>query len=143
MYNFLYKIFGKTRGIIILTILFSLLTIFLLKDKDETKPIPIPLPVYPTPRVTRIIKPGFSPAPTRTIRITSIPKPRRECNIGGCSGTICSNLPPGDIISTCEWREDYECYKYAVCEIQDNGKCGWTQTPQSQECFNTRGNPAQ
>jgi hypothetical protein len=56
------------------------------------------------------------------------------CYIGGCSGQICSGEQ--DSASTCEYREQYACYKKATCERQVNtGKCGWTPTPELNACL--------
>jgi hypothetical protein len=55
------------------------------------------------------------------------------CYIGGCSSQICSDQK--DIASTCEYREEYACYKSAKCERQPSGECGWTQTTQLTQCI--------
>ncbi|OGZ69030.1 MAG: hypothetical protein A3D35_02755 [Candidatus Staskawiczbacteria bacterium RIFCSPHIGHO2_02_FULL_34_9] len=57
------------------------------------------------------------------------------CYIGGCSSQICSDQE--DVVSTCEYREEYACYKNAKCERQNDGKCGWTQTDQLTQCLNS------
>ena len=44
----------------------------------------------------------------------------------GCSRQVCSDE---EVITTCEWRTEYECYKTAKCERQSNGKCGFTGKP--------------
>jgi hypothetical protein len=54
------------------------------------------------------------------------------CFVGGCSSQICSDNP--DMMSTCEWREEYACYQSATCERQADGICGWTQTESLQAC---------
>ncbi len=59
--------------------------------------------------------------------------PRTDCEIGGCSGTVCSDEP--GVVSSCEFRPEYACYSDAICERQPGGDCGWTQTPESEECF--------
>ncbi len=53
------------------------------------------------------------------------------CYAGGCSGQICSDQP--DPMSTCEYKEEYACYKATTCERQSDGQCGWTDN----EAFNT------
>ncbi|MCC7260071.1 MAG: hypothetical protein IT567_03475 [Alphaproteobacteria bacterium] len=60
------------------------------------------------------------------------------CVVGGCSGQLCvSDNPEGaGGISTCEWREEYGCYKaHGECTEQPDGQCGWTQTPALQSCL--------
>jgi len=56
-----------------------------------------------------------------------------QCYVGGCSGQICSDQEGA--ISTCEWRPEYACYHSATCEVQTDGTCGWTQTPELQACL--------
>mgnify|MGYP001595055458 FL=1 len=63
-------------------------------------------------------------------------KGSRTCSIGGCSGQICSDEE--GVVSTCEYKKEYECYKNAKCERQLNGQCGWTQEPQLQACLKTK-----
>ncbi len=55
------------------------------------------------------------------------------CYVGGCSSQICSDDPGA--ISTCEFKEEYACYKTAKCERQSSGQCGWTDTPELQMCL--------
>ena len=61
------------------------------------------------------------------------------CFVGGCSRQICSDDP--DVVSTCEYKEEYACYKSARCERQMDGKCGWTETPEFNICMNAILNP--
>jgi len=56
----------------------------------------------------------------------------KPCIKTGCSGQICSDE---SVISTCEYRPEYECYKKATCERQANGNCGFTQTPELKSCL--------
>lgn len=55
------------------------------------------------------------------------------CYVGGCSSQICSEDPGA--ISTCEFKEEYACYKTAKCERQTNGQCGWTETAELNMCL--------
>ena len=60
------------------------------------------------------------------------------CVVGGCSGQLCSESSGengGGLVSTCEWREEYGCYRNARCEKQQNGQCGWTQTTTLLSCL--------
>ena len=57
------------------------------------------------------------------------------CFVGGCSSQLCTDRD--DIASTCEWQEDYACYRSATCERQADGSCGWTQTPELRTCLET------
>lgn len=64
------------------------------------------------------------------------PRVEDGCMIGGCSGQLCVNEEDGDVVSTCEWREEYACYRDATCEKQDDGNCGWTETSSLRRCLN-------
>ncbi|MES2135090.1 MAG: hypothetical protein V4449_02530 [Patescibacteria group bacterium] len=55
------------------------------------------------------------------------------CFVGGCSGQICSDQV--GVVSSCEFRSEYACYKSAACERQVSGKCGWTETPAFRACL--------
>lgn len=57
------------------------------------------------------------------------------CKIGGCSGQLCLNESDEDVLTTCEYRAEYACYKNAKCERQDNGMCGWTPTEELVSCL--------
>ena len=61
--------------------------------------------------------------------------PNKKCYIGGCSAQLCSDQP--DMVSTCEFREQYACYQTAVCERQVSGQCGWTETTELRACLGT------
>lgn len=67
-------------------------------------------------------------------------KSEPTCYVGGCSGVSCSDDP--NIMSTCEWRDEYSCYKNSStkCERQANGQCGWTQTSALTQCINEKRN---
>ena len=60
---------------------------------------------------------------------------RDGCYIGGCSAQVCSDDP--DVITTCEWLEEYACYRNATCERQADGECGWTETDLLLQCLAT------
>ncbi|MBI4080042.1 hypothetical protein HY414_02355 [Candidatus Kaiserbacteria bacterium] len=58
------------------------------------------------------------------------------CAVAGCSGELCvSAEEAGEVVTTCEYRAEYTCYKEASCEPQADGKCGWTQTSELQACL--------
>ena len=57
------------------------------------------------------------------------------CKIAGCSGQLCVSADSSDIITTCEYKAEYACYKSARCENQSNGLCGWTQTKELANCI--------
>lgn len=50
----------------------------------------------------------------------------------GCGGTLCAGE---EMMSTCEWKPEYECYKAATCEWQAEGGCGWRETPELTACL--------
>lgn len=62
----------------------------------------------------------------------------KPCMKTGCSGQVCSDE---EVITTCEFRPEYECLQKAACERQKNGKCGFTQTPELLACLRRAGRP--
>jgi eight-cysteine-cluster-containing protein len=56
------------------------------------------------------------------------------CVKTGCSGIVCA-APGEEIVTTCEYRAEYACYKTATCERQPTGLCGWTQTAELTACL--------
>lgn len=63
------------------------------------------------------------------------PSDGKACIKTGCSQQICADEP---MMSTCEWRPEYECYRKARCERQANGKCGFTMTPELTACLRSK-----
>ena len=63
-----------------------------------------------------------------------------KCYVGGCSSHICTDMPPGQYASTCEWKEEYACYRTAKCERQATGQCGWTETAELKACIDEKSN---
>ena len=54
------------------------------------------------------------------------------CQPTGCSGQVCSDQ---DVMTTCEFREEYACFRSARCERQVDGECGWTETAEYKQCL--------
>ena len=59
------------------------------------------------------------------------------CVISGCSNQICADK---GVMSSCEYKPKYECYRTATCERQDNGNCGWTKDKQLKTCLSKYNN---
>ena len=57
---------------------------------------------------------------------------QKPCIKTGCSSQVCSDE---EVMTTCEFKPEYECYKKAACERQKNGECGFTQTPELLACL--------
>jgi hypothetical protein len=55
-----------------------------------------------------------------------------QCIRTGCSGQVCAEE---DVVTTCEWRDEYACYRFARCERQPGGGCGWTATEEQARCL--------
>jgi eight-cysteine-cluster-containing protein len=57
-----------------------------------------------------------------------------DCLKSGCSGTVC--VEPGkEVVTTCEYKPEYGCYKEGVCERQGDGRCAWTESPALTACL--------
>ena len=54
------------------------------------------------------------------------------CVVSGCSRQVCAEQ---EVMTTCEWRDEYACYRTARCERQADGKCGWTPTGELKRCL--------
>lgn len=57
------------------------------------------------------------------------------CRATGCSGQLCAN---SDIMTTCEFRPEYSCYKNAECALQSSGNCGFTPTEELNNCVENK-----
>lgn len=77
--------------------------------------------------------PGTKSNPNLNSNPTPKPVTTGACYVGGCSSQICSDQK--DMASTCEFKEEYACYKTATCERQASGMCGWTDTPKLRSCI--------
>ncbi len=61
------------------------------------------------------------------------------CMRTGCSAQVCAESP---VATTCEFRPWYVCYPdHGVCEGQPDGTCGWTSTPEFDQCLRDNGAP--
>ncbi len=75
-----------------------------------------------------------SPPPADPDQAGSATPVAGDCVKSGCSGTMC--VEPGkEMVTTCEFKAEYACYRDATCERQSNGTCGWTQTPALTSCL--------
>lgn len=76
--------------------------------------------------------PSETPPPNATPVSTNVGP---GCAIGGCSSQVCGEAGEvEDIVTTCEYREEYACYQSARCEKQSSGSCGWTETDEYKQC---------
>ena len=57
------------------------------------------------------------------------------CRLGGCSSQLCLGPEDEDVVTTCEFRPEYACYRTATCEPQSDGACGWTPTDELKACI--------
>lgn len=56
----------------------------------------------------------------------------KPCKKTGCSSQVCADH---DVITTCEYRSEYACYKKAECKRQTSGDCGFTMTDELKSCL--------
>ncbi|MDB4956764.1 MAG: hypothetical protein JWO36_4333 [Myxococcales bacterium] len=66
--------------------------------------------------------------------IRECPRVTSDCIKTGCSAAICAD-PGNDVVSTCEMKPEYACYRNAACERQPNGHCGWTPSVGLTKCL--------
>ena len=74
----------------------------------------------------------FEPADLTSVTVPVTPPAYERCVVTGCSGQVCAAEAR---ITTCEYREEYACYDVAICEVQTDGRCGWTETPEIVACL--------
>jgi eight-cysteine-cluster-containing protein len=72
--------------------------------------------------------------PEASTKVEFLAAPQAGCFVGGCSSQVCSDRNDFPV-TTCEWREQFACYRTATCERQSNGQCGWTMTSALQQCL--------
>jgi eight-cysteine-cluster-containing protein len=63
---------------------------------------------------------------------------RRRCRKTGCGGSVCADR---NVITTCLFRPEDECFADAVCKRQRGGECGFTITPEVEKCLERVRNP--
>lgn len=99
-----------------------------------TSPVPTD-PNSPTsPSSPSQPQPGNPGNPPSSGPGSETPPSAAACVRTGCSNTVCAEAGK-EIMTTCEYRNEYECYGTAKCERQANGACGWTQTPALSSCI--------
>ncbi|MAG52698.1 MAG: hypothetical protein CMH62_01930 [Nanoarchaeota archaeon] len=58
-----------------------------------------------------------------------------KCAVGGCSSQICTTEEKAkDLVTTCEYMEEFGCLGLSNCKIID-GECGWEETPEYLDCL--------
>lgn len=58
-----------------------------------------------------------------------------DCGTAGCSGQLCLQKDNAqDIITTCEYKEEYECLKLTLCSCINN-KCQWQENNEYLKCI--------
>lgn len=61
-----------------------------------------------------------------------------DCTTGGCSSTICQSEQGEQMMSICDWREEYACYNSISCGCNE-GRCAWEKTPAFESCIVEKG----
>ncbi len=57
------------------------------------------------------------------------------CRVAGCSGQLCVDSSLEDVLTTCEWRTEYECLQHSSCgSFGPGGACAWEPTPDYLMC---------
>ena len=58
-----------------------------------------------------------------------------DCSAGGCSNQICGEREKiREIITTCEYKQEYECLKFTNCGCVNN-KCLWKENNEYLKCL--------
>ena len=56
-----------------------------------------------------------------------------DCVIGGCSGTICQHKDSEPVMTTCEFKPEYACFKQIECGCIGKS-CMWDKTSDFDSC---------
>lgn len=94
-----------------------------------------------TPTGTLVLandNPSGLPENAKEIRIPvsfSLKQVTKQCVVTGCSHEICSSQ---QVTSACIYQPQFACYQSAKCEVQTNGECGWTATPEFLSCLDQK-----
>jgi len=62
-----------------------------------------------------------------------------DCIRGGCSGTVCQPKDKEPIMTTCEYKAEYACYRQIECACINN-RCAWEKTEDFYKCVEEAGN---
>lgn len=74
----------------------------------------------------------FSPWNDTAVRLPP-PATTPSCIRTGCYDSVCSDT---QVLTECgPLISHYLCYDHAVCERQENGECGWTETREYDQCL--------
>ena len=113
----------------LICLLITLFAFMIYKNIKNTRYQTI-IPINPAPSIYPTTNyPSPTPAPEATMKPSS---GSGECIIGGCNGEICSDK---QMASPCIYKPEFECYKNAICERQEDGSCAWTSTPELISCL--------
>src|SRR4051794_7722789 len=59
-----------------------------------------------------------------------------DCSRSGCSGTVCAE-PGNEVVTTCEFKPEYACYRDAAGGGKAGAHGGGTTTPRPRACRQT------
>ena len=62
-----------------------------------------------------------------------------DCVTAGCSSQLCVPKSLSDIITTCEYRPEYDCLPLSSCGCND-GTCGWDENQDYLNCLGEKAN---
>lgn len=102
---------------------------FLSFGARQAPPLPLPIPASPPSQEYATSSPSTFPPPAPPAQ------KQKKCVATGCSGEICADAADPPRASLCLYKDEYACYKTAVCAVQADGACGWTKTPELKACI--------
>ena len=57
-----------------------------------------------------------------------------DCAAAGCSMQLCVPRSKVDVITTCEWRSEYDCLRLTQCGCAA-GRCAWQKSDAYRQCM--------
>ena len=124
------KYYG-TLSILFVLVIVVVLGAVLIFSQKTTPTSGIQTPTQDTQTIVGVEVPTSSPVIVSGGEL-DITKTLKPCVISGCSRQLCGEE---EMMTTCEFREVYQCYAQARCERNSLGTCGWVVDSALRSCI--------
>lgn len=83
-----------------------------------------------------LIIPLSNPTTIEPLNLSPLEPTDGKCYITGCANHLCLDYQIETPYPTqCPTLPQYQCLSFSKCERQPSGRCGWTNTPEYQQCL--------
>jgi len=127
---------------LLLALIFGVILMAGCMQNNDAGPTASPsVSVQATPTASVTATPSATTTPTASPSVAVLKcQVDSDCVTDGCSGQICRSKLDEPVMTTCEWREEYACYKKDGCLCQ-SGQCAWNA--ETIACVNGSGGSGQ